>query len=236
MGLGQMKRLFILLTVIVIAGTGCGDSNADNTQGLSQSDRFGNNRMGLRAGSVIPLFPVEIRWEVDSRVVADYEIELCGTDRHNGCVTLAQVRCRDKFTCDVNQSNAHDDSERDPHFFNRARVTDSGNGFPISISLNEDPNFHSNGDITNAQIPLAVKVVGWIHGVLFILYVMAAYQIFYERRDYKKMALAVFAGLMPFGPFVFDSITWSGSESPIPHVPRSNDQSPIVPNFTSVEA
>lgn len=55
-----------------------------------------------------------------------------------------------------------------------------------------------------ADIPEAVKYTGWAHGILFIWYmaVVATYS-----TDMKwpltKRALAVFAGLFPFGTFWF---------------------------------
>jgi integral membrane protein len=55
-----------------------------------------------------------------------------------------------------------------------------------------------------AGIPEAVKYTGWAHGILFVWYmaVIATYS-----ADMKwpltKRALAVFAGLFPFGTFWF---------------------------------
>lgn len=54
-------------------------------------------------------------------------------------------------------------------------------------------------------MPLAVRVVGSIHGLLFLLYVArlaklrAAYQ-----WDNKFSALAFIASILPFGTFLFD--------------------------------
>lgn len=53
--------------------------------------------------------------------------------------------------------------------------------------------------------PLAVKVVGWAHGVLFIAYLAALGQAALTYRwSLFKVAVAVVAALLPFGPFVMD--------------------------------
>lgn len=53
--------------------------------------------------------------------------------------------------------------------------------------------------------PLAVKVVGWAHGVLFIAYLAALGQTALTHRwSMFKVALGVIAALLPFGPFVMD--------------------------------
>jgi integral membrane protein len=56
-----------------------------------------------------------------------------------------------------------------------------------------------------ADLPLAVSVVGWIHGVLFVLF---CYLLVLAHQDAKwplsKSALVLLAGLLPFGPFLVD--------------------------------
>ena len=56
-----------------------------------------------------------------------------------------------------------------------------------------------------AGIPEVVLVVGWIHGILWTLYMLAASR---SRAVYKwrfRMFLgAALASVLPFGPFVFD--------------------------------
>ena len=53
--------------------------------------------------------------------------------------------------------------------------------------------------------PEYVKVIGWIHGLLFILYVVALLQV---RRSNNwtlaKSFIAFVASLLPFGTFVLD--------------------------------
>jgi integral membrane protein len=56
-----------------------------------------------------------------------------------------------------------------------------------------------------AGLPIAVKIVGWTHGVLFVLFLLALWG---ARRDAKLpivLGAQVFvAALLPFGPFVID--------------------------------
>lgn len=53
--------------------------------------------------------------------------------------------------------------------------------------------------------PLAVRVVGMTHGVLFIAYVVLLVQVASEQGWPLRRALLGFvASLLPFGPFVFD--------------------------------
>ena len=53
--------------------------------------------------------------------------------------------------------------------------------------------------------PLAVKIVGWAHGVLFILYFAQGLQTArQEGWSNKLMFLAVVASVLPFGPFILD--------------------------------
>ncbi|GAB2634192.1 DUF3817 domain-containing protein [Belliella aquatica] len=55
------------------------------------------------------------------------------------------------------------------------------------------------------DMPLAVKYVGWAHGVLFILYI---YVIFPTAKkldwNFAKTFLGLIAAVLPFGPFIFD--------------------------------
>ena len=54
-------------------------------------------------------------------------------------------------------------------------------------------------------MPMAVKVVGWAHGVLFVLFGMALLQVWKEHRwAFGRVALTFIAALVPFGPFVID--------------------------------
>lgn len=53
--------------------------------------------------------------------------------------------------------------------------------------------------------PMAVKIVGWIHGLLFVLFCVVLYQAMMDEEwPVKKAALFFVAALLPFGPFVMD--------------------------------
>jgi integral membrane protein len=56
-----------------------------------------------------------------------------------------------------------------------------------------------------AGLPQAVKIVGWIHGLLFIAFCMVLLQ---ARLDAKwnawRTGTILVAALLPFGPFVID--------------------------------
>jgi integral membrane protein len=54
-------------------------------------------------------------------------------------------------------------------------------------------------------IPEAVKLVGWIHGVLFIAYVIAVFlSIRAMRWGFVGVAIALGASLLPLGTFILD--------------------------------
>ena len=56
-----------------------------------------------------------------------------------------------------------------------------------------------------AGMPEVVKVVGWAHGVLFMLYLLAVLQVWIGRRwPFSRAVLAFVASLLPFGTFIFD--------------------------------
>ena len=54
-------------------------------------------------------------------------------------------------------------------------------------------------------MPLAVKYVGWAHGVLFIAYVIAVFVAIKAMRwNWFSVLVALGASLLPFGTFVLD--------------------------------
>ncbi len=54
-------------------------------------------------------------------------------------------------------------------------------------------------------MPMAVTYVGWAHGILFILFLIALFQAWGNRAiTNKQTVLAFIAALLPFGPFVID--------------------------------
>lgn len=57
-----------------------------------------------------------------------------------------------------------------------------------------------------ADIPTGVTLVGWIHGVLFVLYIAAVVHVtLTDGWSLKRVTGALIASLLPFGPFVFDA-------------------------------
>ena len=56
-----------------------------------------------------------------------------------------------------------------------------------------------------AGLPGPVKAVGWVHGLLFVLYVLSAAEATISRRWRLTMIAAVLAAsLIPFGTFALD--------------------------------
>jgi integral membrane protein len=56
-----------------------------------------------------------------------------------------------------------------------------------------------------AGMPLAVKIVGWIHGLLFVLFCLTlAVAGRAHRWPLGRAALILAVGLLPFGPFLMD--------------------------------
>lgn len=57
-----------------------------------------------------------------------------------------------------------------------------------------------------AGMPMAVRVVGMAHGILFMLYLIAAIQAALDRRwTWRRTALVLLASVLPGGPFVVDA-------------------------------
>lgn len=56
------------------------------------------------------------------------------------------------------------------------------------------------------DMPQAVKIVGSLHGLLFVLYVLAVIHVtFAHRWTVLKVLFALLAAFIPFGNFVLDS-------------------------------
>ena len=56
-----------------------------------------------------------------------------------------------------------------------------------------------------AGMPMAVKVVGWVHGALFVAFVVALlWTMIAARWPIARGALVFVAALLPFGPFLID--------------------------------
>ncbi len=57
-----------------------------------------------------------------------------------------------------------------------------------------------------ADFPEAVKVVGSLHGLFFVLYLLAVVNATIAHRwKFLRVLGAVIASFLPFGPFVFDA-------------------------------
>ena len=56
-----------------------------------------------------------------------------------------------------------------------------------------------------ADMPLPVKITGWIHGVLFVA-LCVALSVARQAHDWgnRRAATVLLAALLPFGPFVID--------------------------------
>jgi integral membrane protein len=56
-----------------------------------------------------------------------------------------------------------------------------------------------------AGMPMAVKVVGWIHGLLFVLFCFALLRVMMNTNwSFGRSAVVFIASLLPFGPFLID--------------------------------
>lgn len=56
-----------------------------------------------------------------------------------------------------------------------------------------------------ADMPLAVKYTGWVHGILFVLYAVCLLMAWQEQKwRFGKAVLIFVASLLPFAPFIVD--------------------------------
>lgn len=56
-----------------------------------------------------------------------------------------------------------------------------------------------------ADMPLAVKYTGWVHGLLFILYAVCLVMAWQETKwKFGKATMIFCASLLPFAPFIVD--------------------------------
>lgn len=56
-----------------------------------------------------------------------------------------------------------------------------------------------------ANMPLAVKYVGWAHGVLFVAFIYFAFEVFSSfKKPFSWLVKAMVASVLPFGTFVLD--------------------------------
>jgi len=55
------------------------------------------------------------------------------------------------------------------------------------------------------DLPMAVKIIGWAHGALFVLYLMILFPVARILKwSFKKTFFGLVASILPFGPFIFD--------------------------------
>ena len=55
------------------------------------------------------------------------------------------------------------------------------------------------------EIEEAVKIVGWVHGALFISFVYFAFEMMAVfKKNFGWLAKAIVAAVLPFGTFIFD--------------------------------
>lgn len=70
-----------------------------------------------------------------------------------------------------------------------------------------------------AGIPQAVSLIGMAHGVLFVIYLAALAQAWSELKwPFSRALLGGLAGVLPFGPWIFDTKVLRGSSEPHPPV------------------
>jgi len=56
------------------------------------------------------------------------------------------------------------------------------------------------------SMPFAVTLFGWLHGVFFILYLLALAQVtFVHKWSILRVLAGIIAAFLPFGPFLFDA-------------------------------
>lgn len=74
-----------------------------------------------------------------------------------------------------------------------------------------------------AGLPQVVLVVGWIHGLFWVLYLVAALRAaIAEKWSFGTLFAAGVASVLPFGPFVFDRWLMNRTARPEPHSTRQN--------------
>jgi integral membrane protein len=66
-----------------------------------------------------------------------------------------------------------------------------------------------------AGMPLAVTIIGGIHGALFVLFIIMAWLVKNEyQRDFLWIVKAFVASIIPFGTFIMDK-EWKKEEMPL---------------------
>jgi integral membrane protein len=67
-----------------------------------------------------------------------------------------------------------------------------------------------------AELPIAVTIVGGLHGILFVAFVVLAWQV---KKEYKKdwgwLARSFIASILPFGTFWMDYYHWKKEQASV---------------------
>jgi integral membrane protein len=67
-----------------------------------------------------------------------------------------------------------------------------------------------------ADLPIAVTIVGGLHGLLFIGFIVMAWEVKNEyKKDWAWVAKSFIASIVPFGTFVMDHKQWKKEEAAI---------------------
>ncbi|MFC0773653.1 DUF3817 domain-containing protein [Terrimonas alba] len=65
-----------------------------------------------------------------------------------------------------------------------------------------------------ANMPMAVTIVGGVHGLLFIAFMIMAWEVKREyKRDWAWLIKSFVASILPFGTFVMDHKQWKKEEA-----------------------
>jgi integral membrane protein len=69
-----------------------------------------------------------------------------------------------------------------------------------------------------ASLPIAVSIVGGLHGLLFISFIIMAWEVRNEfKRDFRWLLKAGLASIIPFGTFIMDK-EWKKEERQVAEV------------------
>ena len=67
-----------------------------------------------------------------------------------------------------------------------------------------------------AGLPIAVTIVGGLHGLLFIAFIVMAWEIKTEyKKDWGWLFKSFIASILPFGTFWMDHVQWKKEEASV---------------------
>ena len=65
-----------------------------------------------------------------------------------------------------------------------------------------------------AGLPIAVTIVGGLHGLLFVAFIIMAWEVKTEyKRDWGWLFKSFIASILPFGTFWMDHVQWKKEEA-----------------------